>query len=78
MLARACTRAMSRKPGMQMQRSTTTLTAWDMNLDAVLRQYPNRGAVQLSKRNAADAADQQCHAPAASALSRIDGAKIAE
>src|SRR5271165_216409 len=66
------------KASMQVQRAATTLTAWDMDLDAVFREHANRGAIQLRKRYTADAADEERHAPAASAFGGIDFAKLAE
>src|SRR5208283_2525120 len=63
---------------MQVQCAAATLTAWDMDLDAVLREHANRGAIQFCKRHTADAADEERHAPAASTFGGIDFAKLAE
>ena len=63
---------------MSVQRSAATLTAWDADLDAVLRQHANGGAVQFREGHAADAADEERHPPALSALGRKYLPQIAE
>src|ERR1035437_11131241 len=61
---------------MQVQCSATTLTAWNVDFDAIPGENANRGAIQFRKRYTADAADEQRNASPLRTFGGIHAAKI--